>query len=119
MIATHEELRAKARTVNDEPTATDQSAARETDLNIILQRYAQSGTLQSHGKDPMYEDWTEYPEDLRGFIERARTAEKLRASLPQELKGKTLDELVRLTPNELHNILTPPAPTPPPKDEPK
>lgn len=119
MITTHEERRATARTVNNEPTLTDQSGAPDTDLNVILKRYAQSGTIQSHGKEPMYVDWTEYPEDFRGYIHQARELERHRARLPEQLKDKTDAQLLALTPDELQNILTPPAPPPAPKDEQK
>lgn len=124
MITTSEERRAAARTINNEPTETEQSSASETDLNVILKRYLQSGTVTGHGKEPMYEDWTEYPEDLRGFIEHARSAAKLRKQLPKELQGYSLEDLVKLTPDELTRILTPPAPPPdkpaePPKETPK
>jgi len=116
VIATHEELRAKARTVNNDPTETDQSGASETDLNVILQRYAQSGTIQSHGKDPIYEDWTKYPEDLRGFLEAKERMQEARDQLPPELRDKPTSELLYMTPEALQAALTPKEP---PKEEPK
>lgn len=120
MINTHEELRAKARTINDDPTETDQSGAAETDLNIVLTRYMQSGTVQSHGKDPMYMDWTEYPENYRDFIHTTRDADALRQKLPHQLRTMPLEELLALTPEQLNSILTPPAePTDTPQDETK
>lgn len=119
-MSTHEERRAKARTVNNEPTMTDQSAASQTDLNLILQRYAQSGTLNSHGKEPMYMDWTEYPEDYRDFIHKSREIDNIRQRLPKELTELTNEQLLTLTPTQLQTILTPPAPPPDkPKDETK
>jgi len=119
-MITHEELRAKARTHNTEPTMTDQSGARETDLNVILTRYAQSGTIQSHGKEPIYEDWTKYPEDFRGYIHQSRETARLRDKLPDQLKKMTDQELLALTVDQLNNILAPPdKPADKPKDEPK
>lgn len=109
MIATHEELRAKARTVNNEPTMTDQSGASETDLNVVLKRYAQSGTIQSHGKEPMYYDWTEFPEDFRGYLAAARNAEDLREQLPPGLRNMPDAQLLALTPEQIEQMLTPPA----------
>lgn len=106
-MSTHEERRAKARTVNNEPTMTDQSAASQTDLNLILQRYAQSGTLNSHGKEPMYMDWTEYPEDYRDFIHKTREISELRERLPQELRDIPTEQLLYITPEELHARLKP------------
>jgi len=112
MITTHEELRAAARTVNTDPTETEQSEAHETDLNIILTRYAQSGTIQSHGKPPMFEDWTQYPEDLRGFIEAKHDLERARLALPPELRDIPTDELLYMTPEAINARLPKPKPAP-------
>lgn len=120
MITSHEELRANARTVNNDPTETDQSGAAETDLNVILKRYAQSGTIQSHGLPPMYEDWTELPEDFRGFIHKARELGALQDKLPAQLRNLPTEALLALTREQLSTILTPPAqPTDKPKEEAK
>ncbi|QXP07993.1 MAG: internal scaffolding protein [Arizlama microvirus] len=116
----HTERQAKGRTTNNEPTLTDQSGAAETDLNVILKRYSQSGTIQSHGKEPMYEDWTQYPEDFRGYLHTAMEAKRLRAALPDKLQNLKDHELLALTPEQLETILAPPAkPADTPKDEPK
>lgn len=119
MINTHEELRAKARTVNNDPTETDQSEARETDLNVILTRYMQSGTVQSHGKQPMYMDWTEMPEDLRGYLEAREAMEEHKLALPEQLRDIPTEELLYMTPEEIHAKLKPATTQPvlPPKDE--
>ncbi|QXP08023.1 MAG: internal scaffolding protein [Arizlama microvirus] len=120
MIATHEERRAAARTINNEPTLTDQSGAAETDLNIILARYMQSGTLMSHNKEPMYEDWTDLPEDFRGFIETGRQIEALTLQLPDALKKYSVQQLLSMTNEQITGILKPPVtPTDEPKVEPK
>lgn len=118
MIATHAERRAAARTINDDPTETDQSGATETDLNVILQRYAQSGTLQGQAGQPMYYDWTEYPEDFRGYLEMARNADTLKQQLPTQLAHMTEEQLLALTPADILKILTP-ADTTKPTEEPK
>lgn len=120
MIATHEERRAAARTVNNEPTLTDQSGAAETDLNIILTRYLQSGTVPGQQGEPMYTDWTELPEDFRGFIEAGRNIDRLTEQLPQALRQLTTSQLFALTNEQINAILTPPAKTTDePKDPPK
>lgn len=118
MIATHEELRAKARTTNNEPTQTDQSEARETDLNVILTRYAQSGTVQSHGKEPMYMDWTEMPEDLQGYLHARAQLEERRLELPPQLRDIPTEELLYMTPEAITARLTPATPPAQPETTP-
>lgn len=62
----------------------------------------------------MYEDFTDLPRDLRGYIEQARGLEDLRERLPEQLKTQKLEELLQLTPQQIHGLLfpQPPAPTP-------
>lgn len=116
----HEERRAKGRTTNNEPTQTDQSQAANTDLNIIMKRYLHTGTVPATTKTPMYGDFTQLPDDLRGYIEESRTIKERRAQLPKELREMPIEELLALTPDKLTAILTPPA-TPPaqPTEQPK
>lgn len=109
--------KANSRTVNKQPTKTDQSQARETDINVIVGRYGIGGTVPGPGGQPITGDFTELPQDLRGFIEKGRELEKLRADLPKELQTKTTEELLALTPAELTTILTPPAPPPAPNGD--
>lgn len=105
---------------NTEPTMTDQSQARETDINVIVKTFARTGQAVGTSQPPAPPaDYTVLPEDFRGFIEMARSVAKHRAALPQELQHFSTDELVRLTPDEIRKILTPPAPTPAPTEEPK
>lgn len=101
--------KAAARTRNTEPTMTDQSQARETDINVIVSRYGVSGQLPASGQEPMYGDFSNMPEDLRGFIEVSRTLNDHYRNLPPELRQMGLEELLALTPEELTNKLTPPA----------
>lgn len=107
----------KARAIyrNDEPTETDQSQGHETDINVIVGRYG-IGQVAT-GNNPasaMYGDWTEMPTDLREMIETARRIDDHRANLPEQLREMDIQDILRLTPDELTNILTPPAPTPAP-----
>lgn len=103
-------LAAQTRTVN--PTLTDQSQARETDINVIVGRMGITGAVPGNSQPPMYGDFTNLPTDLREFIECARTIGDHWKHLPPELKGMGMDELLALTPEELTTKLTPPAPTP-------
>lgn len=111
--------KANSRTVNKGPTKTDQSQARETDINVIVGRYGIGGTVPGPGQAPMTGDFTELPQDLRGFIEKGRELDKLRAQLPKELAGKSTEELLALTAEQLTTILTPPAPPPATEEKPK
>lgn len=99
-----------------EPTMTDQAGARETDINVIVGRFGISNQIPTNGQPPMYGDFSHLPEDLRGFIETAQSYEERRAALPEQLRNMPIEELLALTPEELTNKLTPPAPTPEPKE---
>lgn len=111
----HDERRAKGRTLNTEPTMTDQSQASETDLNVIMRKYGVSGRVPATTAQPMYGDFTNLPTDLRDMIETSRTIKEKRSQLPKELREMPIEELLALTPEELTTILTPPqtAATPP------
>lgn len=110
----YQENKARAKTKNTEPTMTDQSAARETDINVIVQRYAVHGTMPGSAQQPISGDFTELPTDLRAMIEKTREVADLRKKLPKELRSMTMPELMALTPEQLKNKLTPPeAPKPP------
>lgn len=103
--------------LNTEPSLADQSGARETDINVIVGRYGITGAATQTTKSPMYGDFTNFPNDLRDMIETSRTMEDLRERLPDQLKGKPLEELLTLTPDQLNDILKPPAPPPAPPGE--
>lgn len=112
----HAERKAKGRTTNNEPTLTDQSMAKDTDINVIVGKFGVVGKVPGQTEPPMYGDFTTLPNDLRGFLDRAKSLESLRQKLPVQLRDKTPEELAALTPDELKNILTPPA-QPPAKTE--
>lgn len=101
------------------PTLTDQAGANETDINIIVGRMGISGHVPGNNKEPMQGDFTQFPADLRSMIETSRSIENVRKRLPQQLAELPMERLLTLTPDEITNILTPPAPTPEPKGEPK
>lgn len=102
----------KAKTRNTRPTMTDQSHARETDINVIVERLAISGTLPQ-GKTPIYGDFSKLPTDLRSMIEMGRRMKALHRRLPDVLQGLTNEQLLALTPEQLAAKLTPPAPPAP------
>lgn len=98
--------------INTEPTMTDQSGARETDINIIVGKMGISGQGLNQQQEGSYGDFTAFPADLRETIELARSLETHRARLPEQLRDKTTEQLLSLTADDLHAILTPPTPAP-------
>ena len=101
------------------PTMTDQSQAADTDVNLIVKRYAVSGTAPGTTARPMYGDFTGLPKDLRGLIEQARQIETLRGELPKELQGLTVDDLVSMDASALKAYLTPAKPANEPATKPE
>lgn len=114
----YERARALA-TRTTKPTQTDQSAAKDTDINIIVARFLTTGQAPGKATPPVYADCTQYPEDLRDAIEKARSLQQHMQTLPQPLRGLALEELLALTPDQLTAKLTPPAPPPDDKKETK
>lgn len=106
----------KARAIfrNTEESETDQSQAASTDINVIVRRHAVAGQVEGGAHAPMYHDFSQLPQDLRGMIEQTRRIEHLRKQLPAQLREKPLEELLNLTHDQLTAILTPPATTPAP-----
>lgn len=98
----------RAITINNEPTMTDQSQAGETDINIILKRYGISGQVVGNGQEPIYQDWTQFPYELRDYIELARSMEDRRQELPEQLRDMPIEELLALQTDDIARILTPP-----------
>lgn len=106
------------KTSNTEPTLTDQSAAGATDINIIVTQFLRTGqTPQS--KQMQYGDFTQLPEDLRGFIEMGRSIEENRNKLPEALREIPVEHLVRMTNEQINGILAPPEKPADKKDEQK
>ena len=95
------------RTENNEPTLTDQSAAKATDINIIVNQFLRTGQ-QPAGRQKHYADFTELPTDLRGFIEMGRSIAKHQAELPEQLREIPVEYLVRMSNEQINAMLTPP-----------
>lgn len=111
--------KARSRTVTRGPTKTDQSQAKDTDINVIVGKFAITRRVPGTDTEPMSGDFSNFPEDLRAMIETSRDLKRIRANLPKELRDIPIAELLTKTPAELKAILTPPAPPPAPKEEPK
>lgn len=104
--------KAKAIFINTKPSKTDQSQAEDTNINIIMRKYRITGQAPGASKAPIYADFTELPTSLAEMMETARKMPSIRASLPEQLRSMPLEQLLSLTPEDLTNILTPPAQPP-------
>ena len=110
--------KARAITRNTDPSLTEQSMAKDTDINVIVGRFRITGRVPGAQGQAMSGDFTQMPEDLRGYIEAAKGMKKHWNGLPEKLRELPMDKLLALTPSEITNILTPPD-EPPAKEEPK
>lgn len=108
----HEQRRAKGRTMNDGKSLTDQSQADDTNINVILRKYGVTGVAKGVAGQPQYVDHTTLPKDLREAMEMARSADRLLLELPTQLRDKTVEELSKLTLEQIDAILHPPAEPP-------
>lgn len=95
----------RARTFTKTPTATDQAGARETDINVIVGRMLPTGTVPGLKTQPVYADWTRFPDTLQEMINQARSIEKHLGDLPPWLENLAIQDLMALTPEQLHSII--------------
>lgn len=107
-----------SKTKPKKPSMTDQAGARETDINVIVKQFTVSGRVNGTTKEPMYQDFSELPRDLRGFIEMGRGLSENADKLPKQLRDLAPEELFALTREQITAKLTPPQPEAK-KDEPK
>lgn len=101
---------------NNDPSMTDQSLADHTDINVIVTQFLRTGQVPNPAKQPIYGDFSELPEDTRGFIEMGRSLEGLQAQLPDKLKHIPVEQLIAMSNEQISAILAPAIPT---KEEPK
>lgn len=101
--------KANSRTKNTKPTLTDQSAAQDTDRNVIVKKFMVTSQVPA-GRPGFYANLAELPEDLRGFINQARSLQNLRGNLPPELRNLSLNDILALTPEQLRDKLKKPEP---------
>lgn len=111
------ENRERARTINNKPTLTDQSAAKDTDFNVIINQFLTTGRAPGPAVPPIFGDFTNLPNDLRGFIETARTINDMHKELPDKLRALSVQNLMTLTNEQIVAIMNPPQPKPEDKKE--
>lgn len=120
MYSRYRENKRNAITINTDPTMTDQSAEKDTDINIIVNHMIRTGEQGNAAVQPQqYADMTQFPKDLRGMIDMARSLKEHMKRLPPNLQNLGPEQLLALTPQQLHNILTPPEQPATPEDEKK
>lgn len=100
----------RSRTRNNQPTKTDQSQSKDTDINVIVGKFVTTRRVPGSDVEPMSGDFSEVPTDLREMIETARDLKRRQSELPKELRSLTTEQLLRLTPAELTARMTPPKP---------
>lgn len=109
----------RGKTTNNDPTLTDQSGAKEADLNVIVERMIRTGTVNRAKDQPIYGDFSQLPRDYREFIHQARSLEKLRGELPKELAALTVEDLVVMDNQALADYLKPKQPAKKPEESEK
>lgn len=109
----YQQNRLRAQFKNVDPTLTDQAAARSTDINVIVGQFRIGGqAIGTSGQVLPIQDLTGLPNGLREMMEAARTIGSVRERLPLQLRRLPLEQLLALTPQQLTNILNPPADPP-------
>lgn len=106
-------------TRDDTPTLTDQAAADGTDINVIVGQFLGQPGAPGTTKQPMFEDFSELPTDLRGFFEVGMSMQRHVESLPPELQALTVEQLMNSTGAELAAIMHAAKQPAKPTDEPK
>lgn len=101
-------MKERAKFRSTQPSMTDQSQTKSTDVNVIVKQFQVTGAFPGSPTPPMYGDFSQLPQDLAEALEQSRSLNKLRARLPKELQAMTLQELIALTPADIERILTPP-----------
>lgn len=87
-------------------TKTDQSGARDTDINVIVDRMKQTGMFPAGAKQPFYADLSIIPDNLRDMMEMSKNIEEHRNQLPEALKGMSAAELLTADPQKIANLMT-------------
>ena len=103
-----------AKTRDHTPSLTDQAAARDSDINIIVAQYTIHGQAPGTSQNAMYDDFTQLPQDLREYIEHARTLKDRLNELPEAFRTLDLEQILALTNEQITLTLTPETPVPEP-----
>ena len=82
-----EKIRRPIRTINNQPSMTKQSFAKELEVNNIIKKYNKTGILQkAHDFEALYGEFDQY--DLREAIDKVEQAKSLFMEVPSEFRAK-------------------------------
>lgn len=84
-IYNHRDDQVAYATINEEPSLTQQSDAKDADINVIMKRYGGTGQLPQLTVQPMYGDFSEVT-DYRDAVERVQAADKMFKELPAKVR---------------------------------
>lgn len=120
-VYTRKEERSKNwATVNAQPSMTEQAPANETDINVIMQKYAKTGQMPRILQEPMYGDFSN-PMSYGEAVLAVREAEEAFLQVPAKVRaqfGNDPGEFIKFATNpenaeELRKLgLTKPTPEP-------
>lgn len=97
----------RTRTLTIGETKTDQSGAPGTDINVIVKKMQQTGSMPTGSKPPIWgADLSEIPDNLRDMLEMSRNIDAHRNQLPHELQGLSTAELISTPPKRLQEMMT-------------
>lgn len=74
-------------TVNEEPTLTQKSDAKDADINVIMAKYKKTGQLPKVLLEPMYGDFSEMP-DYRASVTAIQQAEEAFLQVPAKIRAQ-------------------------------
>lgn len=89
------------------PTKTDQGAARDTDINVIMRQYNVTGFIRGGSTPPTFGDYTAM-RDLKTTLDIQRNLRQYHASLPEQLRALPLSRLLDLKVEDVQRIMQPP-----------
>lgn len=84
---TLKEERDDFRTVNNEPSMTQQADRMDTDINVIMARYEKTGQLPRILTQPLYGDFTNVP-TYRESVERIQAADAAFMEIPAKIRAE-------------------------------
>lgn len=97
-------IRRRVYTLNEEPSLTDQSQAKEADINEIIRKFERTGQITHLAKNRgLYADLTLLT-DLQTAMEQVKFAEEAFMTIPADIRAKFQND-----PNQLISFLANPA----------
>lgn len=84
------------------PSKTDQASAHDTDINIIVQKFAVTGRVPAKEGEPLTGDFTLVPTDLQTLLKPAEYIIDNMKRLPKEMQKR----LAKFTPEQLRGMQT-------------